>query len=308
MKRITDLTAYSKTTIADLSEFIIDDYNSGTVTMTNANPCVATYTAHGLVENNIVVFTTTGALPTNVVASTNYYVTSVTTNTFQFSATLGGTPIDSTSGTQSGVQTVTFYVSRKISGSQVKAILGNNAYSVTLTPGTVSVANTITHSLNTVDIVVELWDTATGEQILATIGNKTTTTVDITFNSNPSSTVRVVVLAKGGFNSDLRPYKVLSGLLNQTGVNVPTLTILENTIGGTPVFSYISVGAYHMTMTGAFTLNKTFPTMSLGSGPYNKNYQIFRQDANIIYLVSISADTPTNGVFTDFPIEIRVYN
>ena len=202
MKRLTDLTAYSKTTIADLSEFWVDDYNSGTVTMTNANPCIATYTAHGLVANNIVQFTTTGALPTNVVASTNYYVTSVTTDTFQFSATLGGTPIDSTAGTQSGVQTLTFYVSRKISGSQVKAILGNNAYSVTLTPSTVSVPNTITHSLNTVDIVVELWDTTTGEQILATIGNRTTTTVDITFDLNPASTVKVVVLAKGGFNSD----------------------------------------------------------------------------------------------------------
>ena len=308
MKRITDLTAYSKTTIADLSEFIIDDYNSGTVTMTNANPCVATYTAHGLVENNIVVFTTTGALPTNVVASTNYYVTSVTTNTFQFSATLGGTPIDSTAGPQSGVQTVTFYVSRKISGSQVKAILGNNAYSVTLTPGTVSVANTITHSLNTVDIVVELWDTATGEQILATIGNKTTTTVDITFNSNPSSTVRVVVLAKGGFNSDLRPYKVLSGLITQTSTNAPTFKILENTIGGTPVGAYVSTGVYSLTMTGKFTVDKTFVILSTGSGAYDKSQMIFRSSIDDIYMASVQLNVATNSVFVDSSFEIRVYN
>ena len=266
------------------------------LSITNANPCVATYTAHGLTANNIVVFTTTGALPTNVLASTNYYVTSVTTDTFQFSATLGGTPIDSTSGTQSGVHTATFYVSRKISGSQIKAILGNNAYSVTLTPGTVSVANTITHSLQTVDVVVELWDNITGEQILATIGNRTTTTVDVTFDSNPSSTVRVVVLAKGSFNSDLRPYKVLSGLINQTGTSAPTLTILENTIGSTPVFSYIGVGLYNLTMSGAFILNKTFPTLSLGSGSYDKSYQIFRQDSNIIYLASLMADAPTNEI------------
>ncbi len=131
MAKLTSLTQYGKTTIHDNSEMWIDDYNSEVVTMTNANPCVVTKTAHGLDNNCEIVFSTTGALPTNVVAGTTYFVINKTTDTFQLSATVGGLAIDSTAGTQSGVHTGVYFVSRKMSGAQVKALIGNHSYANT---------------------------------------------------------------------------------------------------------------------------------------------------------------------------------
>lgn len=79
----------------------------GTVTMTVASPAVVTLTAHGLLADDAIFFTTTGALPTGVTANTLYYVlsTSLTSSTFRFSLTRGGAAINS-SGTQSGVHSV----------------------------------------------------------------------------------------------------------------------------------------------------------------------------------------------------------
>ena len=66
--------------------------------------------------------------------------------------------------------------------------------SLTFTPGTAGVANTLTHSLGTIDIMVQLWDVATGQVIYADISNATTTQVDITFSANPTGDVKAIVL------------------------------------------------------------------------------------------------------------------
>jgi len=77
-----------------------------TVTMTIASPCVVTWTAHGLAEDTRISFTTTGGLPTGLVAGTVYYVLSPATDTFNVAATAGGAAIN-TSGSQSGTHTAT---------------------------------------------------------------------------------------------------------------------------------------------------------------------------------------------------------
>lgn len=77
------------------------------VTITIASPGVVTQTNHGLQVDAPVVFTTTGTLPTGLVAGQLYYVQSVSTvNAFTVSATQGGSAINTT-GSQSGVQTAT---------------------------------------------------------------------------------------------------------------------------------------------------------------------------------------------------------
>jgi len=93
--------------------FVGTFYNPGnknaTVTISNASPTVITYTAHNLDANAPVVFTTTGALPSGLVAGTTYYVASTgisTVNTFNVSATPGGTVIATTTA-GSGVHTCT---------------------------------------------------------------------------------------------------------------------------------------------------------------------------------------------------------
>lgn len=82
------------------------DRRSMTFTVTIATPGVVTATAHGFVDNQAVYISTSGALPTELVAGTKYFVRNSAANTFELSATSGGASI-ATSGTQSGTHTVT---------------------------------------------------------------------------------------------------------------------------------------------------------------------------------------------------------
>lgn len=80
----------------------------GDATVTIASPGVVSKTAHGLSNGQRVKFSTTGALPTGLVAGTGYYVINKAANTLQLSATSGGAAIN-TSGTQSGVHTLSMF-------------------------------------------------------------------------------------------------------------------------------------------------------------------------------------------------------
>jgi hypothetical protein len=79
---------------------------TATVTISIASPGVVTWTGHTLANNDPVVFTTTGTLPTGLTAGVTYYALAVATNTLQLAATPGGSAIV-TSGSQSGVHTAT---------------------------------------------------------------------------------------------------------------------------------------------------------------------------------------------------------
>jgi microcystin-dependent protein len=93
--------ALSRTTFAGLFAELV---KSATVTITISSPGVVTWTAHGLIANDPVKFTTTGALPTGLTPGTTYYVRNPTANDFELAATQDGAAIN-TSGTQSGTHT-----------------------------------------------------------------------------------------------------------------------------------------------------------------------------------------------------------
>lgn len=76
------------------------------VAITIATPGVITWTGHTLNNGDQVRFTTSGALPTGIVAGTTYYVVNKATNTFEIAATAGGSSI-ATTGSQSGTHTAT---------------------------------------------------------------------------------------------------------------------------------------------------------------------------------------------------------
>lgn len=81
-----------------------------TVTMTIATPCVVTESSHGRNNGDSVTFSTTGALPTGVVAGTTYWLSDVTANTYRLNSSPGGAAtggaVINSSGGQSGVHTV----------------------------------------------------------------------------------------------------------------------------------------------------------------------------------------------------------
>jgi hypothetical protein len=56
--------------------------------------------------------------------------------------------------------------------------------------------------------------------------------------------------------------KVYRALLTQTGTDAPVATVLENTLGGVPVWTREDVGRYVLTLNGCFTENKTFVNIS----------------------------------------------
>lgn len=84
-----------------------------TATMTIANPCVVTIATVGFVAGQAVQFTTTGALPSPLVAGTTYYAGNILTNTTfnlydtEANAITGGATgrISTLGGSQSGTQT-----------------------------------------------------------------------------------------------------------------------------------------------------------------------------------------------------------
>lgn len=78
------------------------------VTISHASPGVVAWAANGLAANVPVYFTTNGALPSPLVAGTEYFVKTPGTNSFTVSATAGGAVINTTTN-GSGTHTATAY-------------------------------------------------------------------------------------------------------------------------------------------------------------------------------------------------------
>jgi hypothetical protein len=75
---------------------------SGTITISIAAPAVVNWSSHGFTNGEAVYFSTTGALPTGLVAGAVYYVANATISTFELAPTIGGGSLD-VFGTQSGI-------------------------------------------------------------------------------------------------------------------------------------------------------------------------------------------------------------
>lgn len=71
------------------------------VTLSIASPGVVNWAAHGLAAGTAISFETTGALPSGLAVNTVYYVLAPAANSFNVSATVGGSSVNFT-GSQSG--------------------------------------------------------------------------------------------------------------------------------------------------------------------------------------------------------------
>lgn len=98
-----------------------------------------------------------------------------------------------------------------------------------------NVTQTITHNLQTINVVVNFIDTVTNERINAHVDNYTTNTVDVTLSStNPS--VKIVVVSAGGAIAATIPHMTVSDkfLTSETTVVDGDIATLS-TISETPV-------------------------------------------------------------------------
>lgn len=99
-----------------------------------------------------------------------------------------------------------------------------------------------------------------------------------------------------------------------TDTSAPVATVLENTLGGTPVWTRVNLGYYECTLSGTFVTNKTFCTVSYGYDYGNLGVPYFgttiSQDLTVLYFKDFSGNSidiqNTNG--NDLYIQIKVYN
>lgn len=98
-------------------------------------------------------------------------------------------------------------------------------------------------------------------------------------------------------------YKRYVALLSQSGTDAPVATVLENTLGGTVVWTRNDVGDYTGTLAGAFTVGKTFVVVAPINGFININKDLDSILIQIIEQTLVLSDEYLNLT----AIEIRVY-
>lgn len=128
--------------------------------------------------------------------------------------------------------------------------------------------------------------------------------------SATDTVLQAIQKLNGNDAANARPYKVYTALMNQTGTSAPTVTIMENTLGGTITWSYSSAGYYIGTLTGAFTANKTTVSTTLGAqvGTVPVKVSSLRASVNTVEVYTVSNGSAADGMLSSAFFEVRVYN
>ena len=107
--------------------------------------------------------------------------------------------------------------------------------------------------------------------------------------------------------------KVYRALVGQSGTDAPVSTVRENSLGGVPVWAYVDVGEYTLTLAGAWTANKTFPLWANGlfsdASVDGVIFQYERVSADVLRFWPKAVDglTAANWSVTAAALEILVY-
>ena len=219
--------------------------------------------------------------------------------------TLGSNAYNSTAylplsgGTLSGSVIVDNGFFQKLSNG---AAVGLMASSDTLNGGSSTDFNAYVHGNNPFGI----W--TNGVKRVTVDGSGNVDFTGIVTAPTPTAGTNTTQIATTAFvQSNSRPYKVYTALLSQTGTNAPVATVLENTLGGTVVWTRTSLGTYTGTLAGAFTLNKV--GILFGSKTSPNHIVAVSSDVNTITIfTNNSSGALTEGVLQTTTFEIKVYN
>jgi len=134
--------------------------------------------------------------------------------------------------------------------------------------------------------------------------------------SGSDSNINFTLSGKGTGRVLVNGVKVYRALLSQTGTDDPVATVLENSLGGTVVWTRDMAGVYFGTLSNAFTADKTFAFVG-SVKPDSTTALIFtsisRADASgvVVDVRRANIDTPTLAGSDDWlagtPVEILVY-
>lgn len=105
-----------------------------------------------------------------------------------------------------------------------------------------------------------------------------------------------------------RPCERWVGLLSQAGTDAPTAVVLENTLGGTIVWTRGTTGTYVGTLPNTFQTNKTVCFSSPGyTGNVILTRTIMAGESNQIFLSTFNSSLAAVDVFTSLPVMILLY-
>lgn len=139
-----------------------------------------------------------------------------------------------------------------------------------------------------------------GTYSLLTLCDNVSPRARITVDTAYADMDAIIEVAAGGAAS----YSVYTALLSQSGTNAPVATVLQNTLGGTVMWGYSSVGNYTATLANAFPANKTVVFLSGNGGLMGSNID----SASQITIYSYNdGGNPEDEYIQTAPIEIRVY-
>lgn len=111
------------------------------------------------------------------------------------------------------------------------------------------------------------------------------------------------LMADGSTSGGSKKYKAL---ISQTATGAPTAIVLENTLGGTLVWTRTGTGTYSGTLSGAFDQNKTLSTLQAGITG-DTFARVWCADANTINVVTSSSGAPADSFLFKSTLIIEVY-
>ena len=128
---------------------------------------------------------------------------------------------------------------------------------------------------------------------------------------------RIFSSSPGAGSASVLGYKEYTVLLTQDATDAPTINELNNTLGFTPIASYIGDGSYRLTYASGFPISKTvIITKQISSvdhqiriGIHGSGNYIAIQTSVVNSNVGTGAieETPTNSILANTPLIIRVY-
>ena len=249
-------------------------------TATNASPAVFTANAHGFGNGDSVILT--GTPPTGFTNPTRYFVVNTATNTFQLSATPGGTAINSSS---TGSAIVVHYAGYKMVSdaaytSMPVRLIGkfNETFATVgnwVAPNTVAIrqqfpiredvsvrlTNTATVISGTPATIV--WTNSNANGAFDTHNSapdKTTIVVPVTGKYQASGTIRATFTSTAGDQSTGYYILVNGTIISQVFID----TILGQTFMSIPISDVLNLNALDL-VTVKFLAQQTSPTITTGA-------------------------------------------
>lgn len=108
-----------------------------------------------------------------------------------------------------------------------------------------------------------------------------------------------------------KPYKVWVGTFQNNGTSAPTVTVNENTLGGTVVWTRTTTGTYRGTLSGVFNATSGKTNLLFGGGAGITSNGFFNQllgTSNYVEFTTVISGALSDSVLNGFTwVEIRVY-